>query len=928
MRLYHPQRQSGLSCSLRIQSPNRAEKLVLLIGIVTQAYIFGVTSAQAQEESIEEAPITKYPQIIESAEAIYPPLALKHRIGAQVDLDLEISETGTISDIVVVKTTTVAETLSSTIAETYQVVRTSTTANYGFGAAAIAAVQRMIFSPAEAEGIPVAVRVPFTYTFELPPLPKTPPASEQEQQGQIVLQGTLRERGTRSVLPGVVITVFRKDHNEAAAGYEATSDAKGQFRFYDLKPGMWLIQGEADGYYPLRDKIDIVEDEITEVTYYLEKGSYSPYDIIVQADRIKREVNRRTLTREEIRTVAGTLGDPILVVENLPGVARPNTGSGNIIVRGSGTNDTRVYVDAIEVPIIYHFGGLKSVLPIDVVESVDFYPGNFSVFYGRGTGGVFDAHIRRLQPDQVHGAVELSALDVSAFLEAPIGKNVAVASGIRRSVIGDIIPAVVPDDADIGVISAPVYYDGQFILNWRPNREHYFRIFGLFSDDTLELLFENPSELSTQLSDESTRTSVNFQRVVLEHRFTPSEKFQNQALVALGRDYTQFGSFGFAFELDSLSLDLRNTAKWQVSEAIGFRLGLDVNGSLTDVLARLPSSNAAEGDTGGNPDLTTTIAASIADRRIIEFGGFIEAEWVPIEWLQIVPGVRVDYFELVNQWSADPRIVARIQLSEKLSIKGGVGAVYQPPTPAESIRPFGNPDAGLQRGIQYSLGTEFGFAENIPVLKNITVDLTFFYKDLDDLITSSDLRDEDGDPLFTSNSAIGRVYGLETFIEHKFADNFRGWLSYTFSRSERRDSPTEGWRLFDFDQTHILNLNTSYSLPNGWEIGLRWRLISGNPTTPSIPLQSGQTFFLSDLDQYSDVPGESNSERLPIFNQVDLRIEKNWIFNVLQFKAFLSLINTFNVENPEGSSFNFDYTEREFATGLPVFPNIGFRAEF
>lgn len=886
--------------------------------------------ALAQEDAIEEAPIVEPPAILEGAEAIYPPVALRQRIEAVVELEIEISETGTISDTVVVATATVAETLSATVAAAYGIVRSSTITDYGFADAAVEAVEQMKFSPAKVEGgIPIPVRVPFNYTFDLPPLPPLPkPRQEDPDQPSVLsLRGTLRERGTRSLIPGVIVTVFRDDGEDIEA-YEATSDASGVFEFYDLAPGPWKIQGEADGYFPLRDTLSVVVGQVTEVTYYLEKGSYSPYDVVVKADRVKREVNRRTLTKEEIRTVPGTLGDPILVVENLPGVARPGAGSGQIIVRGSGTNDTRVYIDGVEVPIIYHFGGLKSVLPVDVVESVDFYPGNFSVYYGRGTGGVFDAHVKRLDPDQVHGTVEASLLDLSLFVETPVTDNFSVAVSGRRSVVGEVIESAVPDDADVNVVAAPTYYDGQFLANWTPARGHDVRMFLLGSDDTLRLLFENPSNASTQLNGNNVSTAINFQRATVEYRFAPNEGYQNTMLVSAGRNFINFEAADFVFELESLQLLLRDTARWRVDDALTLRAGVDAQIGVTDVRARLPGDPPVEGQTGSNPNLGDVTVANIQNDPSLEIAPFIEAEWNPIENLFLVPGFRVDYFDLVDQWSADPRIVARYRFDERFTLKGGVGVVYQAPLAQQAIAPFGNPNAGLQRGIQYSLGTEFQLPKGLGLLSRLTWDLTFFYKDLADFITGSDAVNEDGEPLNFANTAVGRVYGLEAFIEHPFTDNFRGWISYTLSRSERRDTPDSDWRLFDFDQTHILNMILSYTLPESIEFGVRFRLISGNPFTPSQTIQSQITNWRADLDVYENIPGATNSERLPFFSQLDLRVEKGWTYDTWRLKAFLSIINTFNRENQEGFSRNYDFTQQEAATGLPIFPNLGLRAEF
>lgn len=903
---------------------------LLLLALVTLLGLVLPGSSWAQDdEEIEEAQITKNPEILEVFEAVYPPLALRQRIEAEVILEIEISETGTISDVAVIRTTAIPEALSATTAEAYGIVRSSTISDYGFAQAAVDAVSKMRFSPAEAEGIPIPVRVPFNYAFDLPPLPPPPSESarDPDRPGLLSIRGKMRERGTRTVIPGAVITVFRGQEGEDLEGYEAISNEQGVFEFFDLSPGKWRIQGEVDGYFPLRDSLKVIVGEVTEVTYYLEKGSYSPYDVFVEVEAVKREVNRRTLTREEIRTVPGTLGDPILVIENLPGVARPAAGSGDIIVRGSGTADTRVYVDGVEVPIIYHFFGLKSVLPIDVIETVDFYPGNFSVFYGRGTGGVFDAHIRDLDPDQVHGTVELSTLDVSLFATAPITDNFAVAVGGRRSVIGEILEEAIPDGANASIV-APVYYDGQFLANWRPAAGHDFRAFIFGSDDALRVFFDNPSDINPQLTSNQATSAVNFQRATLEYRFAPNDNVQNQALLSAGRNFIRFNFTDFFFNLESLQLLFRNTTRFKVDDALRFRVGIDLIGSQTDVQSALPGSPPAEGQTGTNTDLETIRESDIEDFMGLEAGAFVEAEWQPIAPLTLVPGVRLDYFSLVEQWSADPRLVARYQFDDVVTVKGGVGLVYQPPQAFQALRPFGNPATGLQRAIQYSLGVEIDVPDGIPVLSNMTFDLTAFYKDLDDFLTASALRDEEGEPLFFDNTAIGRVYGLEAFIEHKFADNFRGWVAYTLSRSERRDAAGEPWRLFDFDQTHIFNMVASYTLPESWEIGIRLRLISGNPFSPSLNVVENRSSIDQDLGIFQDLPGDVNSQRLPFFGQLDIRVEKGWVFDWFRLKAFLSIINTWNRENPEGLSLSPDRTQQDFASGLPVFPNLGLRAEF
>ena len=46
------------------------------------------------------------------------------------------------------------------------------------------------------------------------------------------------------------------------------------------------------------------------------------------------DVAKRTLTMEEVKRVPGTFGDPVRVIQSLPGAARSPFGSGFLIIRG------------------------------------------------------------------------------------------------------------------------------------------------------------------------------------------------------------------------------------------------------------------------------------------------------------------------------------------------------------------------------------------------------------------------------------------------------------------------------------------------------------------------------------------------------------------------------------------------------------------
>jgi hypothetical protein len=186
--------------------------------------------------------------------------------------------------------------------------------------------------------------------------------------------------------------------------------------------------------------------------------------------------------------------------------------------------------------------------------------------------------------------------------------------------------------------------------------------------------------------------------------------------------------------------------------------------------------------------------------------------------------------------------------------------------------------------------------------------------------------EQDGErvPIRYENLGVGRVYGLEVLLRHEPTRWLFGWISYTLMRSERRDTPEDPWELFAFDQTHILTIVAGVSLPHGWEIGLRFQLTSGRPFTPFVG-----SIYTADCDDYMGIPGEPGSERLPLFHQLDLRIEKVWtVRRVARINLYLDVQNVYYSRNVEAYFYSYDFSQRYPITGLPIIPNLGLGVEF
>jgi hypothetical protein len=282
--------------------------------------------------------------------------------------------------------------------------------------------------------------------------------------------------------------------------------------------------------------------------------------------------------------------------------------------------------------------------------------------------------------------------------------------------------------------------------------------------------------------------------------------------------------------------------------------------------------------------------------------------------------VRVDYGPDTKQWTADPRLGFRYDIrpgARRTTLKGGVGLFHQPPPPYTSIKPFGNDGVLSAYAVHYSFGVEQAFT------RSLELSIEGFYKDLDDLVVGTPDPGAGATGLAFKNVGSGRSYGAEWLLRLRPEGPLFGWVAYTLSRSERSDGPGTPEVRYAYDQTHILTAVGSYKLGRGWQVGARFRYVTGSPYTPAV---GGVMDY--DAGSYAEVEETpANSSRLPAFHQLDLRVDKTWKFEAWQLTAYLDVQNAYNRRNVEAVSYNYDYSKSSTISGLPILPIVGVKGE-
>jgi hypothetical protein len=106
-------------------------------------------------------------------------------------------------------------------------------------------------------------------------------------------------------------------------------------------------------------------------------------------------------------------------------------------------------------------------------------------------------------------------------------------------------------------------------------------------------------------------------------------------------------------------------------------------------------------------------------------------------------------------------------------------------------------------------------------------------------------------------------------------------------------------------------------------VGGRFRLVSGNPRTPVVA-----SVYNASTDRYDATYGGTNTDRNAPFHQLDLRVDKRWIYQGWMLTVYLDIQNVYNRANPEGLQYNFDFSDSRRQQGLPILTILGVRGEF
>ena len=709
----------------------------------------------------------------------------------------------------------------------------------------------------------------------------------------VKVEGKVLARGTRQPLPGALVHLGAGD-----AGASAETASNGTFSV-EVLPGTHPMRVQCPGYEPVAWQVTAPLESKALVIRLEPRLVGERYETVVTGTPDEAPVI--PLKKEELIHTAGSLGDPIRVIESLPGVAQSTWPLPFYAIRGANPGNTGFFVDGVRAPALFHFALGPSVLHPFFIEKLDFYPGGYPVDYGRYVSGLVSAETSTPAADRLHVSADVRLFDAGGIAAMPFdnGKGTVAVAG-RYSYTGWLLSA-------FSNAYAVDYWDYQIRVEHTlgPGK---LTLFAFGSGDYLDQ--KNPDVTDYGFVGVPNAVApgiakLTFHRAQLRWAGAVAKGRLTAALVGGLDDSTISITSLFSLPVGSRSYTLspRISERWALARWMDLEIGSDA-----EIQHFRPTS------------LVTLSGGFLADnyerdlfhdRNVLSVGAYVGATLHLGDRLVISPGLRYDgYFEQATEkFAPSPRLLVRYRVGAHDWLKATAGQFSQMPSLPVGVpgfESFGLATYGLQRSRQASLGFESVLEERLGI--DVNLDTSVFYQRLQ----LTDLRntlipDPEAPDLLEPRE--GQSYGVEVMLRRPMKHKLYGWLAYTLSRSER---VVDGIVVpSDWNQTHILNLVVGYRLPRNYSTSVRFHFNSGRP----YPVYNQGSQNVDGYTHLSDFP------------QLDLRADKRFIFDSYILDAYVEVVNATRSQQVYDLKRSPSGGMTESAYRL-VLPSIGVHAEW
>lgn len=733
------------------------------------------------------------------------------------------------------------------------------------------------------------------------------------------IRGNVYDKSTGE--PVIFTTVYLE-----GTAYGTSTDINGFFSIAKIPKGNYTLMVTGIGLDTIKMPIEIVkENQIVSKNLYLTKSNLALQQVDVSAAREEKttqaQVSTIKLTPETITRLPSVGGEPDLAqyLQVVPGVIFTGDQGGQLYIRGGSPVQTKVLLDGMVIYNPFHSIGLFSVFDNDIIKNVDIYTGGFNAQYGGRVSAVMDITTRDGNRKNISGNVSASPFLAKLELEGPIikqkedGGSLTYVLSSRNSYLDKTSPTLYK------------YVDGG-------------KLPYAFNDVYAKLAYNTKNGSKVSFFGFSNNDRASFQGLA-DFKWKSWGAGSNFIIVPGNSNTIINGTIGYSkYDINMLQADNQP----RKSSVGGFNVGLDFTYFVKAGELRYGFNINGYATNFSFFNSAGTISSQQANST--EMGLYVKFRKVVGKVLVLEPGVRFDYYASLGAISPEPRLDAKVNITDWLRLKLATGLYSQNliSTKADKdvvdlftgflfapdetlLKPNGSESGSkLQRSFHGIFGVE------LDIAKHIEFTIEPYYKRYLQLINLNRYKQFVTESNYLTET--GNAYGIDFLVKYSNKNLFV-WVAYSLSRVELYDGK-ETFTPF-YDRTHNLNMVVSYRFgkKSSWEAGARWNLGSGFPFTRTQGFYEDLSFLNGVGTNYTTQNGtlgikyedQTNVGRLPWYHRLDLSISKKFQFGErVSLKIEASVSNVYDRNN----IFYFDRVKYERVNQLPILPSLALSLSF
>lgn len=667
--------------------------------------------------------------------------------------------------------------------------------------------------------------------------------------------------------------------------------------------------------------------------------------VVAQADKIERiniTYKRSNITAqitedaEKLVDMPGAMGDPLQAVFSLPGVVSAAGSMAEPAVRGSSPQDNMYEVDFMPAGYIFHDFG-TSIFNRHLIQDFELISAGYGTGYSNATGAVFDVSLRSPRHQEIKTTVDFSLFNTGFFIEGEVSENSAFYLSGRKSNLPLFFSAgeEITDEDDeltgITVNDPPDDYDVQGKYTWDVDANNVLSLSFIKAHDSAGANFNQRAEIALKSPEfqgdaEFTR-SFDSQNLLWDHYADDYQLklgigvLNSEEVLSYGRQ--QGKRVGYFIDENSVQY----TYKARLNYAINEQNQLIVDAAYFDLESNFDYDTFQYICTESDPDCDLNKRDQIKGKVSADLDSyFVGMNYVTnvTEAMQAEVGAQWQHSKYSDESFVQPRLALNYFVSDDSTISLKYGE-YNRLQDLDKILPqIGNP----QLKSQTSKHTTLGFAQELSDEWSWSVE--GYHKTMDNLPLALDESQHDAEFLY-SNEVTGMAYGVDFLLNKNRTENWYGWLSLSYAKTERTNARTNITRDYYADTPFVLNGVFQYQINERWSGGFNFTARSGQAYTPIVGVRENPDYS----GRYLPVYGEAFSKRHDIYHRLDIRFERQTDFFGLDAKLVFEVMNALAVENI--SSIDLDYQKVHSTDDLIIAeeeddfamrPSIGFSVTF